>query len=161
MKGGKMKTFKLISLDVLNNGKFHEVKLIDGLIIDKENEQNTWLIEVYTTPDQADFFEKNIPTGEPLIVRVVISKKDNDPVYFHIKNRSVRKLEKNMSIMLIGTIKHSERNYPEQLLQKLLKKGLQGEKLFNEFKEKMKLRPFLALDTNTSPIATVVEQNEI
>lgn len=43
-----MKTFKLVSLHVETKEEFLEVPLEDGLIINKEDERSSWLIEAYT-----------------------------------------------------------------------------------------------------------------
>lgn len=41
-----MKTFKLFSLHIVKEDKLVDIPLEDGLIINKEDEHNTWLIEV-------------------------------------------------------------------------------------------------------------------
>lgn len=146
-----MKTFKLISLEVFENGTFREIELVDGLIINKEDEKSTWLIEIYTKPDQIGFFERAMQNQEDRIIRVVITKKDNDPVSFHIKTRSITRLEKNVSIMLQGTLKRTSRkNYSEILLKDLLDQGLNGDTLLQEFKEKMKSQPYLTPMNNST-----------
>lgn len=139
-----MKTFKLISLEVFENNHFRNIELVDGLIINKEDERNTWLIEVYTKPNQTDFFEKALQSQQEQIIRVVISKEENDPVSFHIKTRTIKKLDKNVSIMLHGTLKRTSRkNYSETLLKDLLDQGLHGEMLLTEFKDRLKNKPYL------------------
>lgn len=146
-----MKTFRLISLEIVEDNSLKHIELVDGLIINKEDDQNTWLIEVYTTPTNFEFFEKALQSQQEFIVRAVISKKDNDPVSFHIKARSVRKLETNISIMLQGTLKRTSRkNYAELLLKDLMDKGLSGDTLLNEFKDKLKNKPYLTPPSNTS-----------
>lgn len=151
MGGVWMKTFKLISLEVVENDGLKNIELVDGLIINKEDEQNTWLIEVYTKPSNLDFFEKALQSQQEFIISAVISKKENDPVSFQIKARSVRKLDTNVSIMLQGTLKRTSRkNYAELLLEDLLDKGLSGDTLLSEFKAKLKNKPYLTPPSNTS-----------
>lgn len=146
-----MKTFKLISIEVFENDTFREIEMVDGLIINKEDEKNTWLIEIYTKPDQVDFFEKSLQNQDEQIIRVVITKKDNDPVSFHIRTRSITNLENNVSVMLQGTLKRTSRkNYSETLLKDLLDQGLNGESLMQEFKNKMKSKPYLTPINNSS-----------
>ncbi|NMD70108.1 hypothetical protein HHO41_07380 [Bacillus sp. DNRA2] len=146
-----MKTFKLISIEVFDHDTFREIEMVDGLIINKEDEKNTWLIEIYTKPDQVDFFEKSLQNQEDQIIRVVITKKDNDPVSFHIQTRSITKLENNVSVMLHGTLKRTSRkNYSEILLKDLLDQGLNGETLLQEFQSKMKNKPYLTSINNSS-----------
>ena len=41
-----MKSFKLISLQIITESKqLIDVELVDGLIINKENKSNTWIVE--------------------------------------------------------------------------------------------------------------------
>lgn len=137
-----MKTFKLISLQVVENEVLRDVELVDGLIINKEDENNTWLIEVFTNATHLDFFEKALQDQHGFTVRVVISKKENDPVSFHVKVCSVKGLSNNLSIMLEGTLKkNSRKNFAETLLKDLMSKGLSGDHLLEEFTVKMKNKP--------------------
>lgn len=141
-----MKTFKLVSLQVVEDDKIWDVELVDGLIINKEDEKQFWLIEVFTTPSYQDYFEKALQDQREFIIRAVISKKDNDPASFHIRVCSVKGFESNVSIMLEGTLKrNSRRSYAESLLQELVGKGLSGEVLLDEFKDKMKNKPYLSV----------------
>jgi ribosomal protein L11 len=147
-----MKTFKLVSVQCVDHDKFIDIELADGLIINKEDENNTWLIEVLTNSSHQDFFEKAYQDQRDFIIRVVITKQENDPVSFHIKVCSLQKLENNISIMLKGTLKrNSRRNYAEVLLKELLDKGLNGEDILSEFKEQMKNKPYLAISEKITP----------
>ncbi len=97
------------------------LELIDGLIINKEDEQNNWLIEVYTMTENLDLFEKALHTQEEGMIRVVITKKENDPVYFQIKVVSIKKMGDKISIILSGKIKTISRSkYAENLLKNLI-----------------------------------------
>lgn len=134
-----MKTFKLISLDVLEKGVAREIELVDGLIINKEDDKGTWLFEVYTKAKFLDFFEKKMQADREFVVQVVISKHDNDPATFRVKVRLTKKLNENASIMLQGSLKpNSRRNFAEGLLKELLDQGLGGEKLLEEFRAGLK-----------------------
>ena len=53
-----MKTFKLISLEVVEGEKSVEVPLDHGVIINKESSKSTWLIEAYTQLALYDYFKK-------------------------------------------------------------------------------------------------------
>jgi len=43
-----MKTFKLVSLQFIEDQDAKDIDFIDGLIINKEDEKRTWLIELFT-----------------------------------------------------------------------------------------------------------------
>ncbi|EIJ80347.1 hypothetical protein PB1_08297 [Bacillus methanolicus PB1] len=136
-----MKTFKLISLQIVEGTDLKDIELQDGLIINKEDDLNTWLIEAYTKKSYLDCFK----AGNEMIVQVVISKKENDPASFLTKVHSVKEFENNISVLLEGTLKRTRNEYAELVLGDLLKKGMTGENLLIEFKEKMKSRPRLAV----------------
>jgi hypothetical protein len=138
-----MKTFKLISLHVLKDGQMLDIALEDGLIINREDEQSSWLIEAYTDQTQLPLFQQYFESKEDLYVQVVISKKENDPASFETKVCSVKKLSGHASILFEGRLKRTKNNYAELLLDHLLHKGLDGSVLMEEFKEKMKTRPLL------------------
>ncbi|MEM5590978.1 YwpF family protein [Niallia circulans] len=75
-----MKTFKLISLQILTKEKLVPIKLIDGLIINKEDDFNHWLIEVYTELAAIAFLDEAFQKKEELLVQAVISKKKMIPL---------------------------------------------------------------------------------
>jgi hypothetical protein len=138
-----MKTFKLISLDVVENGNSIEVPLEDGLILNKEDEHSTWLIEAYTDLSKYEFFQKILEEDREIIVEAVISKKDNAPAYFQTKISSLQKFDRHISVLFQGQMRRNKSDYSELLLDNLLQKGFEGEALLTEFKEKMKSKPKL------------------
>ncbi|MDP4156568.1 MAG: YwpF family protein, partial [Bacillota bacterium] len=81
-----MKTFKLVSLAVMEDDKGIDVPLDHGLIINKEDEHSTWLLEAYTR-DLAlyDYFKKISDENRDIIVQAVITKPENDPVFLQTK----------------------------------------------------------------------------
>ncbi|UQD53551.1 hypothetical protein C0971_17160 [Bacillus methanolicus] len=139
-----MKTFKLISLQIVEGADLKDIELQDGLIINKEDDLSSWLIEAYISKSYLDYFK----AGDEMIVQVVISKKENGPATFQTKVHSVKEFDKNMSVLLVGTLKSTRNAYAELVLDDLLKKGMSGDNLLSEFKEKMKSRPRLAVIKN-------------
>lgn len=144
-----MKTFKLVSFDFIEQDEFHPIEILDGLIINKEDEQNNWLIEVYTKAENLDMFEKAMHIQKEGMIRVVITKKDNDPVYFQIKIVSIKKMGDKISIILSGKIKTISRSkYAENMLKNLIDNGLTGDTLLSEFKDNMEKKPYITLKNN-------------
>lgn len=139
-----MKTFKLISLEIIQKDGLLDIPLEDGLIINKEDERNTWLIEGYTDKAYYDVFYDAIDQEKELLVQVVITKKENDPAPFKVKARSIEVFDNHISVLLEGTLKKAKSNYAELLLDDLLQKGFGGDELLSEFKNKMVSRPKLA-----------------
>lgn len=137
-----MKTFKLISLQVVDEDKLIDIELDDGLIINKEDEHSTWLLETYISSQYKDYFQQK--SDQELVVQVVISKKENDPAAFLTTILSINDLENHVSILFKGQLKRSRNDFAEILLQDLLEQGLSGDDLMKEFKLKMRSRPKLA-----------------
>lgn len=128
-----MKTFKLISLEVVEDDKSVEVPLDHGLIINKEDDHSTWLIEAYTNLELYDYFKKISDEKRDIIVFVVITKPDNDPVYLQTKISCLQRFNGHISVLLEGQLRRNRRGYSEILLQNLINQGLYGDDLLEEF----------------------------
>jgi len=136
-----MKTFKLYSLDVVEDDSSVEVPLVDGLILNKEDDRSTWLLEAYTDLSLYDYFKKISEQNRDIIVEAVITKKENAPAFFQTKICSLLKFEKYISVLFEGHLRRNKSDYSELLLDSLMQKGLKGEELLKEFKEKIKSKP--------------------
>ncbi|WML41579.1 YwpF-like family protein [Neobacillus sp. OS1-2] len=136
-----MKSFKLYSLDVVGDNSSVEVPLVDGLILNKEDEHSTWLLEAYTNMSLYDYFKKISEQNQDIIVEAVITKKENAPAYFQTKISSLLKFENYISVLFEGHLRRNKSDYSELLLDNLMQKGLEGEDLLREFKEKIKSKP--------------------
>ncbi|MDT0161554.1 YwpF-like family protein [Bacillus sp. AG4(2022)] len=139
-----MKTFKLISLQVVEEDGLKEIALDDGLIINKEDEYSNWLIEAYTDKSYTRYFSDALDQQKELVVQAVITKKENDPAAFLTKVSSIKELENHISVLLEGSLKRTKSDYAELLLDSLLQSGMEGDVLLSEFKTKMKSKPGLA-----------------
>ncbi|WP_409303161.1 YwpF family protein [Peribacillus sp. SCS-155] len=139
-----MKTFKLISLQILTKSNdYVEVELSDGLIINKEDDQSTWLIEAFIKEEILALFD-DFNQDDELLVQAVITKKDNDPVSFKTTLRTVQTVDGHASILLEGHLRKTRSKYAELLLENLVDKGFDGQELLEEFKEKIRSRPKLS-----------------
>jgi hypothetical protein len=138
-----MKSFKLVSLDVLEDGTSIEVPLEDGLIINKEDDRSTWLLEAYTDLSLYDYFKKLQDADAEIVVEAIITKLENDPAFFQTKIVTLNKFENHIGVLLEGYLRRKRRDYSEILLETLLQKGLAGPALLTEFKEKLKSKPKL------------------
>lgn len=137
-----MKTFKLISLHVTGDHGLIEIKLQDGLIINKEDENRTWLLEAYVSATYEEYFQTLLDKDEELTLQVVISRKENDPAYYYSKLILIKRLdEDHISLLFKGLLNRSRSNYAEQVLTTLIEKGLSGQELLKQFKEQMKIKP--------------------
>jgi hypothetical protein len=141
-----MKSFKLVSLEIVDDGTSVEVPLEDGLIINKEDDRSTWLLEAYTDLSLYDYLDEISKQNRDLIVEAVITKKDNDPAFFQTRIVTLNKFEHHTGVVLEGQLRRKRRDYSEILLENLLQKGLNGPTLLTEFKEKMKSKPKLKVN---------------
>jgi hypothetical protein len=136
-----MKTFKLVSLQLVEEDGLVDIELDDGLIINKEDEKSNWLLEAYIDKSYLDYFKKRADNNDELIIQVVITKRENDPAAFQTKITSINELENHISILFEGSLKRTKNDYAELLLQDLLGKGFKGNNLLDEFKTKMQTKP--------------------
>ncbi|WML55223.1 YwpF family protein [Neobacillus sp. PS3-12] len=137
-----MKTFKLVSLAVMEDEKSIDVPLDHGLIINKEDEHSTWLLEAYTRDlTLYDYFKKINDEDRDIIVQVVITKSDNDPVFLQTKISCLQLFEEHISVLLQGQLRRTTKNHSQMLLQSLLQQGFAGDALLSEFIKKKNTVP--------------------
>lgn len=139
-----MKTFKLVSLQIEEQTGLKDIVLEDGLIINKEDESHTWLIEAYIPATYHDYFQQIVEKAQTINIQVVITKKDNFPAPFTATIHCIKKLDQHISVILKGNLRRLRSEYAELLLQDLMQKGLYGDELLKEFKEKMQTKPRLS-----------------
>lgn len=134
-----MKTFKLRLLEIVEQKDEEiiqiKIPLIDGLIINQEDENNHWVIEAYVDHSYLDFF-KNIEevNGETLI-QVKITKESNAYATFITTLIGLNEIGAHMNVLFIGTIVDRQKYKVEEMLTNLIEEGYQGEELLNKFKE--------------------------
>jgi hypothetical protein len=136
-----MKTFKLVSMEILENDIGINIPLKDGLIINKEDENSTWILEAYTELENFNYLQSLQEKKNDIIVQAVITKKENDPAYFQTRIISLKRFENSTSLLLEGHLRRARSNYSELLLESLIKRDLAGDALLIEFKDKMKSKP--------------------
>lgn len=141
-----MKSFKLISLQIVTeNLSLIDIALTDGLIINKENDARSWLLEAFVEEHHFKELEPSLPDidGE-VYIQAVITKKDNEPALFQTVLRTIRKVGNHYSLLFVGHIQKTRSKYAELLLEDLVQKGLVGDELIKEFKQKIRSKPKLA-----------------
>ncbi|QHE51964.1 YwpF family protein [Pontibacillus sp. HMF3514] len=134
-----MKTFKLIKLNVIHELEegFEKktIPLIDGLIINREDEHNQWLIEAYVGAQQLDYFKGLQEEGEEFVLEAKISKSSNQPAYFLVKLLTLNEIGEGFNVLFMGTIVDYKKEQVEQMLQNLIEEGYQGDELLEMFKQ--------------------------
>lgn len=136
-----MKTFKLVSLQFIEDQDAKDIDFIDGLIINKEDEKRTWLIELFTDLSYYDYFRDVQQRDKDLEIQVIISRPENSPAYFVGHIHCIKKMESNVSVLLQGRLTNRQNEFAERLLTDLVQMGLSGEQLVREFSVNLKKRP--------------------
>ncbi|MDL4842173.1 YwpF family protein [Aquibacillus rhizosphaerae] len=136
-----MKTFKLISLDVLEkeNNKVvaHSVPLLDGLIIDREDEKNQWVIEFLLNYSELDYFLELKNKNESILLRVKITKESNSPATFLSTFIEINDMGKHINVLLLSELFNKNKGMVETALKDLIEEGYEGDELLNKFKKRV------------------------
>jgi hypothetical protein len=140
-----IKTFKLVGLkieqEVEQEKTIKEIPLLDGLIVNREDGENSWLIEALIPQDLQPIFEKLSESNSKTKVFVTISKKTNAPAQIVAKVKTITPLERHLSILLDGRLLTSRPIHdPEELLRSLMGQGLSGDELIKAFTENVHQR---------------------
>ncbi|MGP4075014.1 YwpF-like family protein [Halobacillus sp. K22] len=135
-----MKTFKLISLDIIEEK--HEditqrrIKLLDGLIINREDDHGRWIIEAYVDQSYQDFFQSMCTNNEEIMVQVKITKPSNQPATFLVTPIDTNVIGDHINVIFMGSIVNRQQEQIEKTLRQLMDEGYQNEELLAAFKKK-------------------------
>lgn len=138
-----MKTFKMLSFDLIKEDGKQNLPLIDGIIINQENSHKSWVLELFISKEYISTFQQLRKSGDIFDVHVVISFPDNEPAPFSVVVSEIREIQENFSVLLKGSVKQLRKKYAEQLLKLLLEENLPKEELIARFEQGMKERPRL------------------
>ncbi|MEN1967071.1 YwpF family protein [Lentibacillus sp. N15] len=134
-----MKTFKLKKLEILESVDediiLHEIPLQDGLIINKEDEHDHWLIEAFLENTYQTFFQELADKKDQIMLQVKITKESNAPATFITSIIGINEIGDYINTLFLGTIVDRQKGMVKELLRKLVEEGYQGESLITKFKE--------------------------
>ncbi|TYR80151.1 hypothetical protein FZC66_13550 [Priestia megaterium] len=135
-----MKTFKLVALQTVNKQEERQqIELTNGLIINKEDEENNWVIEAVIDKHFHTMFELLLTNKEKIKVEATISKKTNDPATFLAIIVSITPIgEHHISILMNGILLERRLHFAEVLLANLIEQGLTGSNLLAQFKHNLR-----------------------
>lgn len=135
-----MKTFKLVSLDIIEEQQeditLRSITLKDGLIINREDDHGRWLVEAFVSREYKGYFQSFVEHEEKVMLQVLITKKSNSPATFLVTPLEVNEFEEEMNVIFMGTMIDKKQEQVEKLLQVLLEEGYQGEDLLEEFRRR-------------------------
>ncbi len=139
MRGKALKTFKLKSLEILEQEgeeiKKHSIELKDGLIINREDERNQWTIEAYVDHSYLSLFNRMKEIRDEIMIQVKITKESNDYATFITSIVSINEIGSDMNVLFLGTIIDRQKSKIEEMLVKLVEQGYEGKNLIKKFKE--------------------------
>ncbi|WP_106497809.1 YwpF family protein [Lentibacillus sp. Marseille-P4043] len=134
-----MKTFKLKKLEILESVDDdiiqHDIPLRDGLIINREDDENQWVLEAYLNHDYLSFFKELKDKKDQIMVQVKITKESNSPATFITSIFSINEIGTHANVLFKGIIVDRQKGIIKDMLQKLVEEGYQGESLIKKFKE--------------------------
>jgi hypothetical protein len=141
-KGGNvdMKTFRVAEIFLKNEENLHKIPLKDGLIINREDEKRTWLIELFLDESEEISIHrfKNV---SDLTALIAITHRGNDPATFSVSMRNIHKLDHGISVLFDAQLRQMRNEYAKQVLDSLLQQGLEGEELLQTFTDTIQKRP--------------------
>ncbi|GAA0446749.1 MAG: YwpF family protein [Bacillota bacterium] len=134
-----MKTFKLKLLNVMEekDGEIipHRIPLIDGLIINREDDKNQWTVEAYVESSYMPYFEQLSKNKDEILIQVKITKESNDTATFITSIIGMNEIGSNMNVLFLGNIVDRRKANIESMLTTLIEEGYQGKELLKKFKE--------------------------
>lgn len=138
-----MKTFKLKSLNIIetehqDKEKRTLITLIDGLAINREEQDGSWLIEAFVHSSYYNYFKNLKNLGDQLVIQVKISKETNDPALFVVQIIKITKIGDNMNVLFDGKIIDQRKTKLVDLLSSLMEQGFEGEELIHEFEKALR-----------------------
>ncbi|RHW39984.1 hypothetical protein D1B33_03820 [Lysinibacillus yapensis] len=138
-----MKTFKLLSFDLIKEDGYLNLPIVDGIVINQENSHKSWILELFLPKEHQSTFEKLKTDNNVFEVQVIISFPENEPAPFIVKVNNIEVIGEKISVLLKGTIKTHRSKYSEALLTYLLNENLSNDELLSRFKKGMRERPHL------------------
>ncbi|MGG3449036.1 YwpF family protein [Domibacillus aminovorans] len=135
-----MKTFKVAEFFLEKEEISHKIPLKDGLIINREDEKQSWLIELFLDESE-ELSIRRFHHISSLTARIAITDRGNDPAIFSVSMRGIQKLDHGISVLFDAQLRQRRNHYTKQVLDSLLKQGLEGEELLNTFTDTIRKRP--------------------
>ncbi|RSL34193.1 hypothetical protein D7Z54_06420 [Salibacterium salarium] len=139
-RGIHMKTFRLVTVQLLlmqdEQIITHDVPLDQGLIINREENDKSWLIEAVVPKNQETFFQDKQQREQMLVLEVIITDRHNDPALMKGTIRNVVMLNESVSVMIDAKMAANKDDISNLILEGLIEDGYRGDALLKEFSER-------------------------
>lgn len=130
-----MKSFNIVSIHLKENSEYHELNFTEGIIINRETGDDPWLIEISLQNSWEERLKKFLNNDVDILVK--ITRPSNAPAHFVGKLVDMNDVEDMISVIFQGNLQTTDANYPIDLLEELLAKGLEGEALVDKFRQNL------------------------
>ncbi|NEU30022.1 hypothetical protein GN156_04415 [bacterium LRH843] len=122
-----MKTFKLISICLFER-KLEKVEKVpieikDGLIINMEDQEQTWYIDAVISNDHLTYFQHLKEEGKNVLVEVIITSKDNHPAAMITCIDTITELSEHISVLFEAKLAVKKDDVIENILTHLVNNG--------------------------------------
>jgi len=133
-----VKTFKMLSFSLIENGGKINVPIIDGLVINQENSFQTWVLELFLSNEYKPLFNQLLTSEEVFDADVTISFPDNEPAKFTLVVDVIKDINGQISVLLKGKIINPRRQKSKanNLLDEIAKLGLSKEEILAELSKR-------------------------
>ncbi|RSL31962.1 hypothetical protein D7Z54_18465 [Salibacterium salarium] len=135
-----MKTFRLVSIQLLlmQQDKINTriVPLKEGLIINREETDKSWLIEAVVPTDDKEFFQEKQDRKETVVLEVIITDRNNEPAMMTGTVRDTIMLEDSISVMIDAKMAASKDDVSNLILEGVIEDGYTGDALLKEFSDR-------------------------
>ncbi|MFD2705373.1 YwpF family protein [Salibacterium lacus] len=135
-----MKTFRLVSLSLLLEGEkdvvSYRVPLQEGLIINREERDKSWLIEAVLPQSEEETFRPKMEAKMQMVLEVVITDTHNDPALMTGRVRSIVALESRISVLFDAVMAAGKDDVSNLILEGLIEEGYSGHDMLSEFYER-------------------------
>jgi len=136
-----MKTFKLKALKIIENQadvlNETDIGLIDGLIINKEDEKQTWVVEGYIDKSYWPYFTDLQQRRKQILIQAKITSETNEPAVLITSIIDLNELGREMNVVFMGNIVDHRKHQVEKQLKELIDQGFHGEELLEKFKSSL------------------------
>lgn len=136
-----MKTFKLKMLEIIDENaetyKPIQIPLVDGLIINREDMENRWLIEAFTDKKHHDFFRNLKEKDKEIIVHVKITTDLNEKATCITTIIGLNEIGDKINVLFLGNMVDQRTPKLEKVLNELIMNGNKGKSLLSKFKESL------------------------
>ncbi|SFM08672.1 YwpF family protein [Salibacterium qingdaonense] len=132
-----MKTFRLVSLFLLLKEEkdvySYRVPLQEGLIINREERNKSWLIEAVLPQSEEETFRPKMEAERQMVLEVVITDTHNDPALMTGRVRSIVPLESRISVIFDAVMASGKDDVSNMILEGLIEEGYSGHDMLSEF----------------------------